>query len=350
MARPGTDEIAPAPMWFGLQLHANLETGLYPEIARHAERLGFADVSVHDAPLRRPCWPLLCDIARATSRVLVGPDVTHPWFQHPAVIAVNIAHLDDLSGGRAVLGIGRGSMYDFVNMKNPSNLTGLEEAMRVIGMLLAGDGEEFHGKEFGLGPGPGLMFGSRRRVPVHIGTHGRRGVRLAVRTADGVRVAGQWATGYMEQVRGWVEAAAAEFDRDLSGFELIAENWTYLDPDRERARREARRLVANFLPHLGPMLEFYQISPEEVEAAREASVHGRLESLSAIRDETIDLFMAAGDGDDLRRGLDRWEAAGFHAVSFSGALGPDTLVALDMIGDEITRRRAGAVEPKVGAR
>ena len=114
------------------RLHGNLDIELYPEIASRAEEYGFADVAVHDAPLRRPCWPLLCDIARATSRVIVGPDVTHPWFQHPAVIAMNMAHLDELSGGRALLGIGRGSMYDFVAMKDPSTLIGLEEAVQVI--------------------------------------------------------------------------------------------------------------------------------------------------------------------------------------------------------------------------
>ena len=338
MADSSTSDVA-APMWFGLQLHANLDIELYPEIARRAEAHGFADVAVHDAPLRRPCWPLLCDIARATSRVIVGPDVTHPWFQHPAVIATNMAHLDELSEGRALLGVGRGSMYNFVRMKDPSTLVGLEEAVQVIQMLLGGEREEFEGKVFGLGPGPGLMFGSRRRLPVHFGTHGKKGVQLAVRIADGVRVAGQWATGYMEMVRGWVEEAAAEHDRDLKGFDLITENWTYLHPDRELARREARKLVANFLPHLGPLAEFYKIGKDEIEAARAASVHGDADALTRIRDETIDLFMAAGDADDLRKGLDRWQAAGFNAVSFSGALGPDTLVALDMIGEEIARRR-----------
>ena len=173
--------------------------------------------------------------------MIVGPDVTHPWFQHPAVIAANMAHLDELSEGRALLGMGRGSMYNFVRMKDPSTLVGLEEAVTVIQMLLGGDREEFEGEVFGLGPGPGLMFGSRQRLPVHFGTHGKKGMRLAVRIGDGIRVAGQWATGYMEQVRGWVEEAAVEFDRDLSTFELINENWTYLHPDRELARREARR-------------------------------------------------------------------------------------------------------------
>lgn len=327
-------------MWYGLQLHGNLDIELYPEIARRAEAYGFADVAVHDAPLRRPCWPLLCDIARATSKVIISPDVTHPWFQQPIVIAMNMAHLDELSGGRTLLGIGRGSMYNFVRMQNPSTLVGLEEAVRVIQMLLSGERNEFEGKVFGLGPGPGLMFGSRRKLPVHFGTHGKKGVQLAVRIADGVRVAGQWATGYMKLVREWAEDAAAQLGQDLSGFELITENWTYLHPDRELARREARRLVANFLPHLGFMNEFYGVDADEVEAARAASIHGDVDALARIRDETIDLFMAAGDSDDLRKGLDRWQTAGFHAVSFSGALGPDTLVALDMIGEEMARRRS----------
>jgi len=316
----GTGAGGAGDMWYGLQLHGNLDIELYPEIARRAEAYGFADVAVHDAPLRRPCWPLLCDIARATSTVAVGPDVTHPWFQQPIVIAMNMAHLDELSGGRAVLGIGRGSMYEFVRMRDPSTLVGLEEAVAVTRMLLAGERAEFDGKVFGLGPGPGLMFGSRRRPPVHFGTHGRNGVRLAVRIADGVRVAGQWATGYMELVRRWVEEAAAEFGRDLSGFELITENWTFLHPDRELARRQARRLVANFLPHLGFMNDFYGVDADEVEAARAASIHGDAEALARIREETIDLFMAAGDAEDLRKGLDRWQASGFRAVSFSNSV------------------------------
>ena len=68
----GTGANGAGDMWYGLQLHGNLDIELYPEIARRAEAYGFADVAVHDAPLRRPCWPLLCDIARATSTVAVA--------------------------------------------------------------------------------------------------------------------------------------------------------------------------------------------------------------------------------------------------------------------------------------
>ena len=97
------------------------------------------------------------------------------------------------------------------------------------------------------------------------------------------------------------------------------------------------------------MNAFYGVGADEVEAARAASVHGDAEALARIRDETVDLFMAAGDAEDLRKGLDRWQAAGFGAVSFSGSLGPDTLAALDMIGAEMARRRAARPSPPAAA-
>jgi 5,10-methylenetetrahydromethanopterin reductase len=116
-----------------LQLHGNLGIDEYPRLAVRAEELGFEDVTVHDLLFRRPVWPLLCDIARATTRVQVGPNVTHPYLSHPVQIAANLAHLDELSGGRAVLGIGRGSMYELVGRENPSTMAGLREAIKIIG-------------------------------------------------------------------------------------------------------------------------------------------------------------------------------------------------------------------------
>lgn len=323
---------------FGLQLHGTLAIDAYAPLARRAEALGFADVCVHDVPMRRPCWPLLCDIARATSRVRVGPDVTHPWLQHPAVIAANVAHLDELSGGRATLGIGRGSLYALLGMEDPSSLGGLEEAVRVARMLLGGDRAEFRGSVFGLGPGHGLAFGTRRPVPVYLGTFGPAGARLAGRLADGVRAAGQWDPRWAERVRAWVEEGAREAGREPGSVDVIVENWTCLHPDRERARHHARRILATFLPHLGPMLAFYGVGDDEVRAARAATLSGSAEALGAIRDATLDRFMAAGDAGDLRRGLDRLAAAEFEAVSFSGVLGPDTELALEIIGAELARR------------
>lgn len=59
--------------------------------------------------------------------------------------------------------------------------------------------------------------------------------------------------------------------------------------------------------------------------------HGDQRLLDRISDRTVDLFMAVGDDTDLRAELERLAAAGFDAVSFSGRLGPDPALALDIL-------------------
>ena len=85
----------------------------YPALARAVESHGaFSELTVHDVVWWRPVWPILTLVAEHTERVLVGPDVTHPYLVHPAVTAQNVAALDELSRGRAALGVGRGSFLE----------------------------------------------------------------------------------------------------------------------------------------------------------------------------------------------------------------------------------------------
>ncbi|MDY7106964.1 MAG: LLM class flavin-dependent oxidoreductase [Actinomycetota bacterium] len=314
-----------------LQLHGNLEPERYGELAARAEQYGLVDCTVHDLLFRRPVWPLLCDVARATTRVAVGPNVTHPHLVHPVVTATNVAHLDDVSGGRAVLGIGRGSFYDTVGLAPPGGLAAVEEAVEVIGRVLAHDTGGWDGRWFRLAPGHALLTGEPRSVPVFLGCHGPKAVALAGRRGWGVRMAAQWDPAYPLEMREVMRRAAADAGRDPDGVRFVVETWPSLHPDREKARAYARRLLANFLPRLGPLLGFYGIAEAEVEAARAASA-GDERALDAITDATIDRFMAAGDREDLARGLGALADAGFDEVSFSGQLGPDIDTALDMIG------------------
>ncbi len=319
-----------------LQLHGDRPLDDYPRLAARAEELGFEDVTVHDVLLRRPVWPVLCDVARATSRVLVGPNVTHPWLTHPIQLAANVRHLDDVSQGRAVCGIGRGSMYDLTRRDNPSSLAGLREAIDVINALSTGSGDGVDGTHFAVAEGARLQFGTPRRIPIWLGSLGPRGAEFAGRHADGLRVAAQWAPDYALHLQQALQRGALEAGRDPSDVDLVVENWTCVHPDRDRARHDARVLLSAFLPDMGPLIRYHGIPDREVAAAIEVSRHGRTSEVSVISDRTVDLFMAAGDDDDLRRGLRRLIDAGLETISFSGRLGPDTDQALELIGAAIT--------------
>lgn len=324
---------------FGLQLHGDLDVESYPRLAARAEQLGFEDITLHDVLMRRPVWPVLVDMARATQHLAVGPNVTHPYLQHPALIAANLRHLDEVSGGRAVCGLGRGSMYDLVERRDPSSLGTLAEAITLIRALLAGDTRGVAGERFGLRADTALVFGTPRRLPIHLGSLGPRGAALAGRMADGLRAAGQWEPSYAAMLRRAALDAARQAGRDA--VTVIAENWTFVHPDRERARHDARVLLATFLPHLGPLLSHHRIPEDEVAAAEEIARFGRTDQVGRISDRTVDCFMAAGDVDDLVRGIHRLADAGIDTISFSGRLGPDTDLAVELLGEAIRRTRNG---------
>lgn len=325
-------------MRFGLHLTTAVPMGQAIDLVRRAEELGIEEISYHDAVTARPVWPVLAAFAAVTSRVTLGSSVSNPFVQHPSILAENVAHLDEISGGRAFAGLGQGSHYDLVGLAPKDRLRALEEAVGVVRHLLEGEEGPVAGQHFSLAEGTALAFGDRRRVPVHLGVFGPKATRLAGRIADRIRPAGQWDPAFARQLRAWLDEGAAEVGRDPSEVGIVLQNWCFLGDDVEWLRAQSRRLLAVRLPNLGPMVGFYGVTPDEL-AAAEAVRAGDTSALGAIRDETIEHFMAVGDAEVLRAGLDRIADAGFDAVTFSGSLGPDPEVALEIIGAEIARRR-----------
>ncbi len=281
---------------FGVQLHGSFPMSAYPGLARAVERHPvFDELTVHDVVWWRPVWPILTLVAEHTERVLVGPDVTHPYLVHPAVTAQCVGALDELSGGRAVLGVGRGSFLEPLGLKR----AGAHE--RVRGMV-----EEVQALLSGSHPRAQLNWRPpRSRVPVFLGAFGPAMASSAAGWADEVRPPGTWRTDFLEHLR----AAVPE------GVRLGCDVWLSMDEDRELARSLARAQLARFLPQMGAMTRFYGVDPA-----------------APVSDEVLDTFFAAGDPRDIERGLQRLLESRPATVVFSGRLGPDPHRALDLLG------------------
>jgi len=78
------------------------------ERARLAEACGFDAVWIADERFYREAYSVLAQVASATDRIRLGPCVTDPFARHPALTAMAIATLDEISAGRAALGLGAG--------------------------------------------------------------------------------------------------------------------------------------------------------------------------------------------------------------------------------------------------
>lgn len=281
---------------FGVQLHGSFPMPEYPALARAVERFEvFEELTVHDVVWWRPVWPILTLVAEHTERVLVGPDVTHPYLVHPAVTAQSVAAIDELSGGRAVLGVGRGSFLEPLGLRRADSLRRVRALVEEVQALLAGTHEVAR-----LNWEP-----PRRRLPVFVGAFGEEMVRSVGGWAEEVRPPGTWRTDYLEHLREFAPG----------GVRLGCDVWLSIDQDRERARELARAQLARFLPQMGAMTRFYGVDPT-----------------TPVSDETLDTFFAAGTPADVERGLRRLLESNPATVVFSGRLGPDPHRSLDLLG------------------
>lgn len=196
--------------------------------AQAAEALGFDSLWVPDHLLLTwqektrgiwECWSLLAALAATTNRIELGSLVTSTGFRNPALLAKMANTVDEISGGRLILGLGAGwSGPEETAFGYPSDhrVDRFEEALQIITPLLRTGRADFAGRYYQArdcelrprGPRPG-------GPPILIGAKGPRMLRLAARYAD------LWnAEGPMRQpeqfvpLRATADAACAEIGRD----------------------------------------------------------------------------------------------------------------------------------------
>ncbi|MFE0729603.1 LLM class F420-dependent oxidoreductase [Streptomyces antibioticus] len=154
----------------------------------HYLRMGDAD----GLPGPTDAWITLAGLARETSRIRLGTLMTAATFRLPGVLAIQVAQVDRMSGGRVELGLGAGwfgQEHEAYGIPFPKEKFGrLEEQLEIVTGLWAtevGKTYDFDGTYYQLKDSPALPKPAQGRVPVLIGGHGaRRTPRLAARYAD----------------------------------------------------------------------------------------------------------------------------------------------------------------------
>jgi len=158
------------------------------EMAELAERIGLDSIWVGDhllyrddgKPARGPweVWSTLAALAAVTERVEIGPLVASTSFHNPAMLAKKAATIDEISGGRLILGLGAGwnrPDYDGFGFPYDHRVSRFEEAFTIIRELLATGRSDFHGTYYALDRGELLPRGPRAAgPPLLIGSTGER--------------------------------------------------------------------------------------------------------------------------------------------------------------------------------
>jgi probable F420-dependent oxidoreductase len=296
-----------------------------------AEENGFSHVWLWDSHvLWQEVYPIFTLIAAATTSIHIGPCVTNPVTRDPTVTASAMATLNEISGGRMELGIGRGDSAQRVLGRKPVTVAALEQAAALIRDLAEGREVDLAGTPVRLG------WSAGHRLPVWVAAYGPQALRCAGRIADGVIL--QLADPFIiEWALRYVREGAEQAGRDPAGIGVMAAAPAYISDDLPHAREQVRWFPALVSNHVVDLVKRYHdagLPPELTEyiAARERydyAHHGRTGSGNAefVTDDVVDRFCVLGTAAQVRDKLGQLRDLGVQQFNiYSMVDNPEELI------------------------
>lgn len=309
----------------------------YARLAVMAETLGFDGVSVfHDLGFQPSIFPLL-EMARVTTRLRLGAACLNPFLLHPVEIAGQAAALDLASDGRAYVGLARGAWLERVGVRPDRPLRRLSESVEVVQRLLRGDDSAFNGEIFPIEQGTRLLYPRRRdSIDVLLGTWGPRGLALAGRCAQEVKLGGCANPDMVGHVRTVLDAACDAGGRPRSSVGIVAGAVTVVDEDGAAARERARTEVAMYLDVVAHLDVTVSVPDSVLMPLRAAVARGDTEAAGRlVPDELLDRFTFAGDPATVADHAAALFAAGATRVEFGTPHGRTDEYGVELIGKQV---------------
>ena len=298
------------------------------ELARLVDDSGADRLGISDVALLRDSFMLQGLCAGATRRALIGGLVSNPYVRHPATVAAALGTLQEVSQGRAFLGIGVGAGLSGLGIDQSRPARRLEEFLLIVRRLLSGETLDWQGDCYRV-KGAKIAGDIAGPVPVVIGTRSRRVANLAGRVADAVVVGARELTAdALHLYRAWVHEGAVAAGRDAQDVEIAPRVTLCLSSDGDAARRSVALYTAHYLS-LG--------SPEQsgLDAARferirrlvsqaegwyfEPDVRYPAELDELMTPDLIDRFAMAGAPGECLAKVRRLSEMGFDSVSMNVA-------------------------------
>ena len=295
-------------------------------VVQEAERLGFDSVWAAEA-YGSDAATVLAWLAAGTSKIKLGSAIFQMPGRSAAMTAMTAATIDELSGGRMVLGIGSSGPQvaeGWHGQRFARQLQRTREYVDVVRMALARDRVEYHGEtiELPLPDGPGkalkLMIAPKQeRIPIYLAAIGPKNTALAGEIADGW-IPTFFSPEHVAELRALLQEGAARAGRSLDQFDMAPTVNAHVSDDIEAARNLMRPILALYIGGMGSRKQnFYNQLVQRYgfeTAAQEIQdlyLDGKATAAAAaIPDELIDMVSLCGPSDAVRDRLAAFRDAG----------------------------------------
>lgn len=278
-------------------------------LSREAEAAGFDSLYLTEA--WRSCFVGLAAMAAATERVRLGPCVLNAYARSPWITGMSAIDLDELSGGRLILGVGTGNKHInevWQGIPQTLPLKKMEEYVTLLQQISrtnVGDAVKFDGEMHRMDWPPAVQP-LRDSIPVYLGAFFPKMLSVAGKVADGLILGSLMTPDYIKQViRPHVEKSVVESGRDPSAFEVMALPFASVGEDGESARRAAREAICQLYgPMPSPYLDYALRENgfgKAADAAARYMPEGDMDrAMEAMTDELIDSVTIAGTPEHCR--------------------------------------------------
>ena len=317
----------------------------YIHLGKFIESLGFDRIYVYDDLMYRPSWPALTLIAEHTNRVELGPCLVNGFYSHPAMIAENAVFLDEVAQGRAVLGLGRGAFFDFLNMDSSERTTriGCQETIQLVKRFLNKDDTPFEGEFYEATEKAVLRWDPPQSdIPVIMGSWNEKMAYITGLYCDELQVAESWSADFLNVL----------YDQMHLGFKKRSEagcstptfsigGMSCISPVAHDAYQKAKRTMAVYLPYLKRIMSKsgFNVRTKNVKTIEFHSKRGRYEEAAGyISDDMVKTLSLSGTPDHVVKKLENLiNVVNIHGILFSPPYGTaDTVEAnLELIVDQV---------------
>ena len=232
----------------GIALSTALPAKTFIDVGRRSEALGFDSVWLAEVYHFRSATSLAVAVGDATTKIDIALGIIPTHSRHPALIAMEAATLDELNGGRHIMGLGAATRIATHHNTPVSLLTQMREAIIIIRAMMEHGEVELNGEAFQVKP-THLESQIRSGIPILVGTYASSTKML--------QITGELSDGYVDfcatpalirQAREIMSEAAIKAGRDPSKLEVGSYFFISVDDNAGAARAAVKRTIAGYAP------------------------------------------------------------------------------------------------------
>ena len=318
-------------MKFSLELLPNESIDSLIELIKVSEDIGFENVWITDHYNNKNVFEILALAAHETSTIHMGSGVSNPFIRNPVTIAQATTTLDEISNGRALVGIGPGDKATMNTLGITWNkpLSTVRDAVSIIRDVM--DGKEV--KNGAILTGTSSI---QDKIPIYVGAQGPKMLELSGQIADGSLVNASNPKDF-EHAIPLIKKGISKSSNPNKDFNFAAYTACSVDEDKDVAFNQTKIVVA-FIIAGAPevVLKRHDLSIESANLIKEhLSKNDFKSAIASVTEDMVNAFSVWGTPSQINEKIDVLESMGVNEFVVGSPIGKDRIKSLKLLEDVI---------------